>query len=40
MRPVRDQELTGAGVISPSAMRETIAQLVRRLSGVDPGAIG
>ena len=40
MRPIRDQESIGAGVISPSAMRETIAQLVRRVSGVDPGAIG
>jgi hypothetical protein len=33
MRPTRDQESIGAGVISPSAMRETIAQLVRRVSG-------
>src|ERR1700722_7841328 len=31
MRPIRDQESIGAGVISPSAMRETIAQLVRRV---------
>ena len=40
MRPVRDQESMGGGVISPSATRETIAQLVRREFGVSPGAIG
>ena len=29
MRPIRDQESIGAGVISPSAMRETIAQTLQ-----------
>ena len=40
MRPTRDQESTGGGVISPSAMREAIAQFVRRVSGFEPSAIG
>jgi len=30
----------GALTLPLSAMRETIAQLVRRVSGVEPGAIG
>ena len=40
MRPTRDQESVGGGVIAPSATRETIAQLVSRFCGVVPGPIG